>query len=562
MKIYLKLLLPLFFWYNAGNIIAQNVQINADQAQRIGALFEEWNDPNSAGVSVGILSGNQVIYQKNVGSANLACGAMVTPDTKFRLTGMSAHFTAFAALLLEERGQLNLDDDIRKYLADFPKYEQPIRVRHLLSHSSGLPGYWPLKELAGFRTNDVFTAQDAAALYTQQWELGSLPGQVFVYTGTGASLLAKIIAKVAGKSFSAFMQDEIFAPLGMHDTQFVEKPSTIEGLATAYTPDKQVQSVQHFDAGAAGLVSTVNDLMKWYKNLDTAKVGSKRMLEKLDTSIQLDNGSYADWPRGRTTYGQQFMHEERGINKIWDSGAMGGYAASVFRFPSEQLTIVVLSNTGMTYNGYLGMMSANILLADRFETAEAPVNKKSTYTTLTTAQIKEFVGDYYSPESFTQRQIILRDDTLRYYRPNYDSESPLLPLAPDLLHLLTDYDYYTLHLDKSSATTYIDIRVEDESYIYEKYDKIDYTEAQLHDFTGIYYCDALQSSFHLAIKEGILIASNKQHGDIPLSTFKKNQFIGGANFFKLVTFVRNKQGKIIGFDLSQEELSQIRFRRI
>jgi len=165
MKLLLKIIFLTITSLIFNTLNAQKNELTLEQYQKISALFDEWDKLETPGVSVGVLSGNDIIYLENFGAANLQYKQNIQSDTRFRLAGMSPHFTAFAVLLLEERKQLHLDDDIRKYLPEFPEYEKAITIRHLLTHSSGLPGYWSLKSLLGFQADDKFTTKDAENLY-------------------------------------------------------------------------------------------------------------------------------------------------------------------------------------------------------------------------------------------------------------------------------------------------------------------------------------------------------------------------------------------------------------
>lgn len=547
--------------------MAQQISMSPAQQKEISALFQEWNQPNIPGVSVGVLSGNKVIFQQNYGQANLEYGQPISGDTPFRQTAMSSHFTAFSILLLEERGQLNLTDDIRMYLPELPQKKKTITIEHLLNHSSGLIGYWPLKTLAGFEEGDRFTKKDALALYQNDWESLHEVGEEFRYSGTAGTLLATIVERVSKQSFGEFTKTQIFQPIGMGNSQFVdEHTGVMKHAASAYQRVGDVYqpvSLQHFDTGTTGFVCSMNDLMKWYQHLNNPMVGSKALMAKLDRVMLLEDGSPAEWARGKTTYGQQFVHAERGIAKIWDSGTLGGYASSVFRFPSEGLTIAVFSNSGMTYNGYLAMDIAGVLLKSVFEDGDNTTASTPSYQQLSESEVNAFLGDYYSESSFTQRQIILREDTLRYYRPNYGSESPLLPLSSNVLHMPSPYDYYTVHLSQLTKNQkQVEIRVEEQVYRYKSYQKRAYTSQELAAFIGTYYSFELGTSFEVVVEEGVLWAKNATMGSVRLHNFKENQFLGGNYAFKLATFTRNQEGEVMEFSLSQEEMKNIRFKKI
>ncbi len=544
------------------NLEAQAIQLTDEQEQQIDALFEPWNKNNSPGVSVGILSGNTPIYLKGYGQDKIDCGQPIHSNTPFRIGGMAQHFTAFAILFLEEQGKLSLDDDIRKYLPDFPKRKNVIKIKHLLTHSSGLPAYWSLKDLAGYNLADNFSDKESYELLKQNWELKHRVGQKYIFKGTGSVLLAQIVKNITGQPLNDFMQKEILNPLGMEHSFFVDGDTYHLEIANAHTriDEKFVaRTINHNAVGAAGYITTMSDMMKWYQNIQNPKVGSKKMMQKLDSVAKLENGTETGNYNGKMTYGQQFMHLERGINKIWDYGALGGYASSIFRFPAYDLTIVVFSNTGMTYNGFLGMQSAEILLKDKFTKEEITTSKeKPSYTKLSKSIMEAFEGDYFDPSTYTQRVITVKNDTLRYIRPNYNTESPLIPISKNKLHMPHPNEHIILDLNEKVLT----VNVGEERYPYKKYQKVNYTIKELSQFTGDYYCRALKTVFELKLEDEILTAKRPKSKAISLNPFQKDRFLGNSAGLNHLQFTRNSKGEIIGFTVSSNSIQKVYFEKI
>ncbi len=550
------------------SVKAQQIQLKTGQEQEIDALFKAWNKDDSPGVSVGVLSGNTPIYLKGFGQEKLACNSAITPNSTFRLGGMAQHFTAFAILLLAENKQLSLNDDICKHLPDFPKREQQITIQHLLTHSSGLPSYWSLKELAGYGAADNFSSKESYDILKQHWELNHTSGQKYVFKGTGAALLAQIIQNITGQTLNDYMQQQVFKPLSMNNSFFIDDKTAISQTAEAHTKIEEqfvTRTVNHNAAGAAAYVTSMSDMMKWYKNIQNPRVGSKKMMQQLDAVMKLSNGTEAGNYNGKMTYGQQFMHLEKGINKIWDYGALGGYASSVFRFPAYNLTIAVFSNTGMTYNGFLGMGIAEILLKDKFQEEEKTntvSNTKPSYIKLSEKEINAFVGNYFDNTTYTQRLIAVKNDTLRYIRPNYDTESALVPISSNTLHMLEPHQYITAQLETVKDKKMLTLKVGEESYVYEKYQKVDYSAKQLSQFEGLYYCQELNTMFELVVEDGALTAKRPKSKNIALNAFQKDRFLGSTEALKHLQFNRHKTRMIKGFTVSSDIVKKVYFKKL
>lgn len=554
----------LILWAIPSNLIAQSPSLNSETEARIDANFEEWNSLNSPGTSIGILRGDEIIYLKGFGSQNLVSSTPIIPETKFRIGGKSQHFTAFAILLLEDRGELSLEDDIHKYLPFLPNYNTRITIHNLLSHSSGLPDFWTVKSLSGFSETDLFTSDDAKELFSKKWELANQPGEEYLFSGTGGFLLAQIVEHISGMSISEFTKKEIFEPLGMNNTFFTENlASESILLSTPYSLEGEEfipQVIGNTVPGPANLITSASDLMRWYKNLANPDIGSKKMMRKLDTRIQYKPDQYSISPNGWLTYGQQFDHFERSLKSIWDYGAMGGFASSVFRFTdNENLTIVVLSNNGLTYNGFLGMGIADVLLENEFV---APPQEPLSFLPLT-EQIKDlFLGNYFNVDEFFQRQIILRDDTLRYYRLGSNTEDPLIPISSTELAMASPFGTNIITRYDEDGKERLEFRTEDASFVFEKYELYEYSENELFEFEGTFFSDDLSISYTIALRNGALIAKNNRVGDINLNEFKEDYFIGSTIFFNQVIFERDSQNNVIGFDLEGSTLKKVFFRKI
>lgn len=139
----------------------------------------------------------------------------LTDTTGLSIASASKQFTAFAVLLLEAEGKIRLTDNIRHYVPELPEFGQPITIRELLNHTSGLRDYWNLFDMAGWRTSDVETQPDMLWLIHRQQALNHKPGAEFLYNNTGYFVLALLVERVSGTPFRRFVTERVFGPLGM-----------------------------------------------------------------------------------------------------------------------------------------------------------------------------------------------------------------------------------------------------------------------------------------------------------------------------------------------------------
>ena len=192
----------------------------ASSQARIDTLFSRWDKPGSPGCALAVIRDGKIIYSQGYGLADLEHDIPITPKTVFYIGSTSKQFVAMSILLLEEQGKLSLDDNVRRWLPDFPEYDRPITIRHLIHHTSGIRDYLTLWSLAGHDYLDYIPEKAVYDLICRQKELNFSPGTQFLYSNSCYFLLAEIIKKVSGQSLREFADRFIFQPLGMIHSHF------------------------------------------------------------------------------------------------------------------------------------------------------------------------------------------------------------------------------------------------------------------------------------------------------------------------------------------------------
>jgi CubicO group peptidase (beta-lactamase class C family) len=246
--------------------------------------------------------------------------------------------------LLAQEGKLSLDDDIHKYVPELADFGKKITLRHLLQHTSGLRDYLNLAIMGSWRLDDVLTEDDAFGLIQRQRMLNFAPGDEYLYSNTGYSLLALVVQRVSGKPLAAFAKERIFDPLGMKHTLFAEKYGTlVPGRALSYTPAAPggYQYVAHSAsiAGPSGVITTADDLALWDRNFYEARVGGKELIAAMQVQGALNSGAPIRYASGL------FVETYRGQKVVEHSGGLPGFQAQMSRFPEQHFTVAVLANT-------------------------------------------------------------------------------------------------------------------------------------------------------------------------------------------------------------------------
>lgn len=289
-----------------------------------------------------IAKNNKVLYKKVFGSANKDFNVPSTIDTKFNLGSMNKMFTAVAIAQLVESGQLSFDDPLSKFLPNIPNKEdaQKIKIKHLLSHTSGLGDYFNEKFEESSRKK--FKTIDSMMTLIADEKLAFEPGTDWKYSNTGYLLLGEIIEIVTGKSYYDYIRDHIYQPAGMLNSDSYELDKVNHNLAVGY--DKKftengfyfVNNIfDHVIRGgpAGGGYSTVDDLLKFGNALKNNKLLGSKYKEMLFTPKPELHSS---------NYGFGFSILKPGI--IGHSGGFEGISGNLTLYLDKGYTVVVLSN--------------------------------------------------------------------------------------------------------------------------------------------------------------------------------------------------------------------------
>lgn len=424
------LLLPLTLVFTGPEI----AQAQAEPAPAaVDRIFAEWDRPASPGCALGVVERGRVVYERGYGMANLDYDIPNSPQTVYYIGSVSKQFTAAAVAMLVKEGKISLDDDVRTYFPELPDYGQPITVRHLVHHTSGLRDMYGLMSLAGHRIEDVFTDEQALALIVRQRELNFAPGTDYLYSNSGYWLLGELVERVTGKPLRQYADETLFQPLGMTRTHFHDDPGHVmKDRAMSYQPDGQggfrTSYLQNFDkVGAGGLYSTIGDLARWDLNFYDPRVGGSRFLELMHTRGVLEDGDTLSYAFANN------IGTFRGLRSVEHGGSMMGYKAYLLRFPEEGLTVALACNLGSIDPGVLARRVAEVYLEDRMQPqvlgearrADARGAERPQFTPAAT-ELRGYPGTYYSSELDASYTIRLDGDRLMLARRN----SPDITLEP------------------------------------------------------------------------------------------------------------------------------------
>ena len=310
-------------------------------AAAVNEMLETTYKPDEPGAAVIVVRDGKVVLRKGYGRANMELGVPVEPDMVFRTGSITKQFTAVAILMLLEQGKLALEDDITKFLPDYPTKGQKITVEHLLNHTSGIKSYTSLPEWIPLWRKDLSTSEMIALFKDKPMDFA--PGERYAYNNSAYFLLGAIIEKVSGQTYADFIEKNIFAPLGMKHSFYDDTARIIPRRVAGYSKGKDgfvnaayLSMSQPYAAGS--LVSSVDDLALWDAALYTEKLVKQETLKRAWTTSKLNNGKATNYGFGWS------VNSYEGHPVIEHSGGIPGFATYALRMPNDRVYVAVLTN--------------------------------------------------------------------------------------------------------------------------------------------------------------------------------------------------------------------------
>ena len=404
--------------------------------EELSSVFAGFQRSDTPGCAVGVESPGVDRWSAAWGMADLEHNVPNTSSTVFEAGSVSKQFTAAAALLLVERGQISLEDDIRKYFPELPVYEKPITVRELMNHTSGLRDWGEIEAVAGWpRTTREYTHAYVLEILSRQKALNYTPGTAWSYTNSGYNLLAMLIERVTKSSLQVFSRKELFEPLGMKDTQWRDHfRKIVPNRAIAYaTHEGGWEQMMPFEDvyGNGGLLTTVDDLLKWNRNMTTGAV-HPWVFQTMQVESTLSDGKHTGYGLGL------FLQDFQGLSEVNHAGATAGYRAWLGRIPAKGFSIAVLCNASSADTTDLAHRVARIYLhlpdaAPRVAVADKHVAGAVGDERVPSSRpgnLSEFEGVYTSIEAETTFTVVAEGGHLKMRRqPAADFE--LTPTRAD-----------------------------------------------------------------------------------------------------------------------------------
>ena len=314
---------------------------NKEKQEELTKYMEFLQKYHNFNGSILVAKDGKILLNKAYGLADIDQNIENTPQTTFAIGSITKQFTAMAIMQLAEKGLLNVEDKLSKYFPDFPNGDL-ITIHNLLTHTSGLFNYTNLDEFLGMDINN--REPETVIHLIKDLPLNFQPGERFEYSNTNYVLLGMIVEKLSNMPLEKFLEKNIFKPLkmentGMYSIENYQIPDTTPhvGFLELIPVDDELVLTQAY--GAGNMYSTVEDLYRWDRALNTEKLVNKETLDKIfEKYITIDETNH---------YGYGWMiTEDHTENRIHHGGNTFGFTANITRYPEADLTIIALSNVG------------------------------------------------------------------------------------------------------------------------------------------------------------------------------------------------------------------------
>jgi len=520
-----------------------------DKTSEIDKIFS-WATSATPGCVVAASQHGKMIVNRAYGLADLERDVPLGPGSIFDVASIRKQFVAAAILLLVEEGRLSLSDDVRKFIPELPDYGHTITLDHLLTHTSGLRDWIPLRNLAN-------GSYDAMTMILRQRGLNFAPGEEWSYSNSGYVLLTEIVARTSGMPFSEFARKRLFEPLGMKTTTYVDDLRlVVKNRALAYEKEgdrwRMDMLLDNNRGGGGALFSTAADLLLWNDALTSARFGTF-VSEKLQEPATLSNGRKLNYARGL------MLDANYAGRVVWHGGGAAAYRSVLARYPGQGFSIAVLCNAGEAADNRVEFAARIFdLFVSPTGTRPAPAAVAGG-TPVEGLDVNSKAGLFFSERTGEPLRLIVNNGRL-----GIAGGGPLVAVSKERFRnpraSLAFMSQDEFELNFLSQDQFELKSMEGRTTRYRRAQPYAPTAADLAAFAGDYESDELKAVIQLVPGKGGLVGRiNDSRGDglefrpVDRDTFQRGMLT--------IRFRRDTTGKVMGLDFSNPVLRNITFTR-
>ncbi len=527
-----------------------------DPEDRADQLMAAYDDDETPGVVLGVVKNGELVFQEAYGMANLTWGIEFDDEMRSNVGSVTKQFTAMGLLLLEEDGELSLDDDVRTHIPELPDFGTPVTLRNLLNHVGGYRELYNSFGILGYNGEDAFPREKVIELVQRQPDLQAPPNTEFNYNNTGYILAAMTIERVSGMSFQDYMRERVFEPLGMDETLVTShQGQIIPNSAMGYVPVDEGGYRQARDlpaaAGAGGIYTTVEDMSRWMLNYRDQTLGGPEAIEAITTQAVLESGD-------STGYGLGMGITEHRGRTLWTH--TGGDVAhrTYFGWYPELESGVFVSSGNAGFSPGVGRTLAEAFFEDEMDPEETEAEEESTDAEMSDAR-KQAIAGLWRINGSLDLEIEFEDGTL-LATPQGQPARTLVPTSDSTLSLTGVPDAsITFHFEEDGSTERATLNQNGESPIARIDPADELTPEMLAAYEGRYWSEEMQVAFELVVEGEELLAHSLRLPAITLEAGAPDQF--SASPVGTLMFERSGNGRVTGFMVDNDRTKGVWFER-
>ncbi len=413
------LFLAIFIFISASSAQPAGQASEKGLTSQVEELLQKVYKAGEPGAAILVKKQGKVLLRKGYGLADMELGIPIEPDMVFRLGSITKQFTAVAILMLAEQKKLSLQDEITKFLPDYPTQGKTITIEHLLTHTSGIKSYTDLPEWLPLLRKDMTLKEIIDFFKDKPMEFS--PGERWKYCNSGYILLGAIIEKISGETYEAFLQKNIFDPLGMKHSYYGSASRVIPRRIPGYSKGKigfenapYLSMTQPYAAGS--LLSSVDDLAIWNEALLAGKLIKRETVEKAFTPYKLKDGTDTGYGYG------WFISNYEGHRIIEHGGGIMGFTTYTLLMPEDQAFVALLTNSDIE-----GRVPEPFAFKITALTLGKPY-KEPVAITLEEKAVIPLVGVYVN--ALNEERYITRDGNRLFSQRDGGSKDEIFPVSP------------------------------------------------------------------------------------------------------------------------------------
>ena len=540
--------------------------VATDPRELADQLLSAYGREDSPGAVVSVWQNGETIFSKAYGMANLSYGIPWSVDTRTNIGSTSKQFTAFAIMLLAERGELSLDDDVREHLPELPDLGETVTVRHILSHTSGYREFLNLLLMEGRRMDhgDFIDRGEIIDIVQRQPALQNSPGSEFNYNNTAFAMAAAIVERISGQDFHEFMEENVFGPLGMTRTMVRPSPEHIvQEKSEGYTPGPGGIFLEIGDlggaVGAGGIYSTVGDLQTWIENYANPVVGSAEIVREMMAPNILTSGDTSGYGLGL------FIDEHRGLRRVHHGGADVAHRSQLAYYPEINAGITTQSNHA-GFDGSIAFRLAEAFFSEDMEPEEeeeAPAEGVAfDAEAYDPAAFDEMAGRYALEEAPAFILRFFREDDTLLTQATGQQQIEIVPTSDSTFALVGVEASVTFHRNEEGEVNALTLHQNGDhpaNRLAEDAEEWKPDAEELEAFTGRFFSDEIETFYSISLDEDHLVLRQRRRDDADLTPGQEDEFSGGG---LEISFERDRNGQVIGFYMANTRTRGVRFQRV